>query len=178
MKNCLKILTTLLLVLIFANSYAQDLKYTDLIRGEKKPKMPWSGFQTYVSKDGTLYKAGDIIKIGFPSTDKAFAFVLVGLRTEGYNKSYSGKEVKIKWFRVDGFKNEGYQAVAVCKGALLETFDIQLENAIQTREIKTSRMTSDEALFELKKAKDKLDLGLITQAKYDSLKTEYAKIIK
>jgi len=39
-------------------------------------------------------------------------------------------------------------------------------------------MTSDEALFELKKAKDKLDLGLITQAKYDSLKTEYAKIIK
>jgi hypothetical protein len=39
-------------------------------------------------------------------------------------------------------------------------------------------MTSDEALSELKKAKDKLDLGIITQAKYDSLKVEYTKYIK
>jgi len=39
-------------------------------------------------------------------------------------------------------------------------------------------MTSDEALSELKKSKEKLELGLITQAKYDSLKIEYSKFIK
>lgn len=39
-------------------------------------------------------------------------------------------------------------------------------------------MTSDEALSELKRAKDKLDLGLITQAEYDSLKVELSKYIK
>jgi len=39
-------------------------------------------------------------------------------------------------------------------------------------------MSSDEALSELKRAKDKLELGLITQATYDSLKVEYSKYIK
>jgi len=133
MKNCLKILTTLFLVLIFANSYAQDLKYTDLIRGEKKPKMPWSGFQTYVSKDGTLYKAGDIIKIGFPSSDKAFAFVLVGLRTEGYDKSYSGKEVKIKWFRLMDLKIKDIKqllfAKELCSKRLIYNLRMQFKHA-------------------------------------------------
>ena len=39
-------------------------------------------------------------------------------------------------------------------------------------------MTSDEALSELKKSKDKLDLGLITQEKYDSVKAILIKYIK
>jgi hypothetical protein len=39
-------------------------------------------------------------------------------------------------------------------------------------------MTSDDALAELKKAKDKLDLGLITQEDYDKLKAELSKYIK
>jgi hypothetical protein len=34
------------------------------------------------------------------------------------------------------------------------------------------------ALAELKKAKDKLDLGLITQEDYDKLKAELSKYIK
>jgi hypothetical protein len=36
-------------------------------------------------------------------------------------------------------------------------------------------MSSDEALSELKKAKDKLDLGLITQEEFNSIKTELSK---
>jgi hypothetical protein len=39
-------------------------------------------------------------------------------------------------------------------------------------------MTSEQALAELKKAKDKLDLGLITQQQFDSLKVVLSKIIK
>ena len=38
--------------------------------------------------------------------------------------------------------------------------------------------TSDEALAELEKAKDKLDLGLITQEKYDKIKAELVPLIK
>ena len=44
--------------------------------------------------------------------------------------------------------------------------------------IQNSVMSSDEALNELKKAKDKLDLGLITQEEYDKLKEELSKLIK
>lgn len=39
-------------------------------------------------------------------------------------------------------------------------------------------MTSDEALAELKKTKDKLDLGIITQEQYDTKKSELLKYIK
>lgn len=39
-------------------------------------------------------------------------------------------------------------------------------------------MNSDEALSELKKAKDKLDLGLISQSEYDNKKLELSKFIK
>jgi hypothetical protein len=37
---------------------------------------------------------------------------------------------------------------------------------------------SDEALAELKKAKDKLDLGLINQEQFEEIKTELKKYIK
>jgi hypothetical protein len=43
---------------------------------------------------------------------------------------------------------------------------------------KPLEMTSDEALLELKRAKDKLDLEIINQEKYDSLKAVYIKYIK
>ena len=39
-------------------------------------------------------------------------------------------------------------------------------------------MTSDEALAELKRAKDKLDLGLISQAEFDEIKSKLAPLIK
>ncbi|MBL6664148.1 MAG: SHOCT domain-containing protein [Flavobacteriales bacterium] len=39
-------------------------------------------------------------------------------------------------------------------------------------------MSSDEALAELKRAKDKLDLGLITQAEFDEIKSKLAPLIK
>ncbi len=168
----------MLLVLQFTGLYAQELKFSELNRGEKKPKMPMSGWKSYVSKDGTLYKAGDIIKIGFPSSNNIFSFITKPGTSTPYPKSYSGKEVEIKYFMATGFKNEGFKAVVVCKGSLLDMFNIEIENAIQAGEIKSFGMTSDEALSELKKAKDKLELGLITQAKYDSLKIEYKKYIK
>ena len=39
-------------------------------------------------------------------------------------------------------------------------------------------MKSDDALNSLKLAKDKLDLGLITQEEYDKLKSELGRFIK
>ena len=137
-----------------------------------------SGWKSYVSKDGITYKAGDIIKIGFPSSVNEFKFIRAAGGGPYQTKELSGREVEIKYFMASGFKNEGFQPVAVCKGALLSYYNIEIENAIQTGEIKSFGMTSDEALSELKKAKDKLDLGIITQAKYDSLKIEYTKFIK
>lgn len=60
----------------------------------------------------------------------------------------------------------------------ISNYSIDLENAITAGEVVSTGMTSDQALSELKKAKDKLDLGLITQEEYDAIRAEMAKIIK
>lgn len=67
----------------------------------------------------------------------------------------------------------------ICKGQIaLLNLTILIENAIETGELISSVLSSDQALAELKKAKDKLELGLYTQEKYDSIKIELSKIIK
>lgn len=46
-----------------------------------------------------------------------------------------------------------------------------------TSDSQDENITSDEALTKLKKAKDKLDLGLISQMDFEILKKKYAKYI-
>jgi hypothetical protein len=60
----------------------------------------------------------------------------------------------------------------------IDNYFVYLEDAILVGEIKSFGMTSDEALTELKKAKDKLDLGIITQEEYDLKKAELTPFIK
>lgn len=55
---------------------------------------------------------------------------------------------------------------------------IDTELAIDNGELKTNILSSDEALVKLKKCKDKLDLGLISQEEFDKKKEELSKFIK
>ncbi|MFV8347991.1 hypothetical protein [Flavobacterium sp. ZB4P13] len=157
--------------------YTQEIKYTDLAtssRGE---------FTSYVSKDGSVYKIGDRIKIGKPSANATFAYitqgdgVLIGITQLPANSS--GQETEIKKIFVVGNKRVGYSVSFRTKGVSgLLNYSIAVENAIDTNEIKSFGMSSDDALTELKKSKDKLDLGLISQADYDLKKADLVKYIK
>jgi hypothetical protein len=55
---------------------------------------------------------------------------------------------------------------------------LQTEKFKDSPETPTLTLTSDEAITELKKAKDKYDLGLITKGEYEAIKTEMKKYIK
>ena len=55
---------------------------------------------------------------------------------------------------------------------------IRYEQAIAVGEVITNVMSSDDAPAELKKQKDKLDLEIISQAEYDSIKAVLIKYIK
>ncbi|AIG29608.1 hypothetical protein IA01_03595 [Flavobacterium psychrophilum] len=64
-----------LLVLAFFTSiisFSQEINFKDLStssRGE---------FTSYISQDNATYKVGDRVKIGFPSSNKTFAFITEG----------------------------------------------------------------------------------------------------
>jgi hypothetical protein len=91
----------------------------------------------------------------------------------------SGQETEIKRIYVIGNKRAGYSVAFRTKGIIgLSNYSIQIENAIENREVKSFDRTSDEALVELKKDKDKLDLGLITKEEYELNKVELTKFIK
>jgi len=164
-------------ILTVTFSFAQEIKHSDLAtasRGE---------FTSYIASDGAVYKIGDRIKIGVPSSNQTFAFITEGdgflLPITNLTAASSGQETEIKKIWVVGNKRVGYSVSFRTKGIIgLSNYTIQFENALSTREVKGFGMTSDDALAELKKAKDKLDLGLITQEKYDEIKAELVKYIK
>lgn len=179
MKNKLNILI-LLFMLISTVSFAQELMHSDL----KNLKSTKKDFTTYIGKDGGVYKVGDKITLGMPSglqsRTKDFAYVNEGaVLLTPVSGLAAGTSTEIIRFVLVGTKRSGFYVVARTKGIIgLQNYSIDLENAITAGEVVSTGMTSDQALNELKKAKDKLDLGLITQEQYDAIKAELSKTIK
>ena len=163
---------------ISLSGYTQEINFNNLAtisgRGE---------YTSYVSKDGSIYKIGDKIKIGVPSSNKTFAFISQGdgmlIPITALEASASGNDTEIKKIYVVGSKRSGYSVSFRTKGISgLSNYSVSIENAIDNKEVKSFGMTSDDALAELKKSKDKLDLGLFTQEQYEAKKAELVKYIK
>jgi hypothetical protein len=81
-------------ILTVTFSFAQEIKHSDLAtasRGE---------FTSYIASDGAVYKIGDRIKIGVPSSNKTFAFITEGggllLPITNLTAASSGQETEIK----------------------------------------------------------------------------------
>jgi len=71
MKRCIYFIAYMLYFSV-STVLAQEVKFTDLAttqRGE---------YTSYVASDGAVYKIGDRIKIGVPSSNKTFAFISEG----------------------------------------------------------------------------------------------------
>jgi hypothetical protein len=171
--------TTLSIIFVICSilAHSQQVSYSELGPDKK------GDHQSYVSKNGDTYKVGDKIKIGYPSSNKTFAFIWQGdgllVPLERASVNISGNEVEIKRINVSGTKRAGYTVYLKTKGHVgIVNYTIQFENALETGEVESYGLSSDQALNQLKKAKDKLDLELITQQEYDSLKSVYSKFIK
>lgn len=164
--------------MLFTQVNAQEIKFADLTTTTERGE-----YTSYVGSDGGVYNIGDRIKIGVPSSNKTFAFISQGdgllMPIEPLLASASGTETEIKKIFVTGNKRTGFSVTMRTKGVTgLLNYTVQFENALSTGEIKGSGMTSDEALEALKKAKDKLDLGIITQEEYDKIKADLTPFIK
>lgn len=174
----MKTLIVILLSSICTMAMSQGMTYEAL---EKATIRPQGKFTWYVSKSGEVFSVGDRIFIGLPSNKLFFSYIEEGdnimMAKSPLPASAGGEQSEIKFIDIYGLKRTGFYVNLRTKGHFFN-YNIQLENAIESGEVVTSIMTSDQALTELKKAKDKLDLGLITQMEYDSIKAKLAVIIK
>lgn len=179
MKSPKNLCVLSMITLFSIYGFAQEVKYIDIQNGTIKKGQ----FESYVAKDGSVYKVGDKIQFGNPSgINGKFVIVqnmdIVGtvyvVGPEAINTS-----AEIKKIRIGGTSRAGYKASFQTKGMTgVDNYFLNIEDAILVGEIKSFGMTSDEALAALKKAKDKLDLGLITQDEYDKIKAELTPFIK
>lgn len=139
----------------------------------------------YVASDGVTYKIDDEIKLGKGSgKNGVFVYVNIGGWAVSSDPEYnhlgaanSGLLVTIKKIRQYDMKR--YKGVVfVVGGGNITNYNINIEEAISSMEIDSKGYTENKAMEELKRAKDKLDLGLITQEEFDKKKSELSKYIK
>ena len=150
----------------------------------------WSNkyYRTYISQDGSKYSIGDKITLKFPTNNGktfnyAFSQALLSSKYDQLPATFSNKTYEIKVIYV---KNMGYGKNAVKTvyfktknvGGLGNYIIIEIENALSSKEVKSNTITEEEAIAEIKKAKDKLELGLITQKEFDTIKQSMIKYIK
>jgi hypothetical protein len=135
-------------------------------------------YDQYLSKEGYLYKVGDAIKINKPISGDKFSFITDRFSQIQASSMMIGKDMVIKNIFVTGFKNTGYELCMTISNPLAAEYILKFESVISSGEIISKAMTSDDALSELKKAKDKLDLGLISKEDYETKKAELIKFIK
>lgn len=169
----------MIIMLLAIGTKAQQLTHADIASGN----VSQGTFASYVSKSGTVYKVGDTLKIGFPSATRFFAFIEQGdgfiMPIEPAPVSISGNNTSIKKIQILGTDRTGRYASFKTKGVVgTLNYRIRIEDALEKGEIKTTGMSSDEALAELKKEKDKFDLGLITKEQYEARKADLSKLIK
>jgi hypothetical protein len=146
----------------------------------------------YTASNNVTYHIGDTIKLGRGSSPSGdfryiqlgdlynFASAMNGQYGEvnrGINKNNSGRNVIVK--KIKEVKIKGSKVVYFyIAGGNISQYQILIEDALATGEVKSNGYTSDEALAELKRSKDKLDLGLIKQEQFDSIKVKLSKLIK
>lgn len=174
-----KILLVLGLGFSTLNVFSQEVNYKSVEKGSAMA----GKYTSYVSKNGSVYKIGDKIDFGLPSGTNG-EFILIKKMDITGTMYIVGSEAintsaELKKIRVTGNSRRGYKVNFQTKGFTgVDNYFFDIEDALKVGEIKSLVMSSDEALTELKKAKDKLDLDLITQDEYNKIKTELSKLIK
>jgi hypothetical protein len=143
-------------------------------------------YRTYISQNGTTYSIGDKITLGFPTNNgKTFNYAFSEAIFSGEKQlpaTFSNRTYEIRYIY---FKNMGLGKKSM-KTVYFKTKNvgagdyviIEIENAVASKEVKSSTFTEEDALAEMKKAKEKLELGLITQKEFDAVKEKMMKYIK
>ena len=172
-----KILFILIALFSISYAYSQNISPSATYQ-EAQTKKVRGLVNTYVTESGESFSVGDTITIGKPFDDrKSYLYVTqnAGIELLPLTNLAEGEQVIIKKIKIQ--MKTAYIFTTKIKGYVYGLRFVT-ERALKFGELKSKVMSSDEALAELKKAKDKLDLGLITQEEFNALRAELAPLIK
>jgi hypothetical protein len=176
--------TKLIILLVFfpVLCFSQKIKYEDIKFGKiNESDIRRSSYEAYLSKDNILFKIGDMLEFSSPSTCNGVFLTIY--KTDIFGNTYFvgpksiNIPVEIKKIKITGSKKTGYKVIFKTKSTF-GRYLFNIEDAIEFSEIKTFEKTSSQALLELKRAKDKFDLGLINEKEYETIKLELSDYIR
>jgi len=169
--HVIKLNWTLLLILISSNSFGQGLTFKENF--DKSYKR--SDYKTYISKDSIIFRINDEIKIGTPSEltyKHIFIFQSIGYLKMSVAENYLlNGTCKIVSISVTGSKTKGFLPYIQIANQSGTFFSIEIDKAIASGEINT-KLSENEILEALKKEKEKLELGIISQEDFEKRKAE------
>ena len=157
------------------NSFAQTATYDQVINKKVIGKI-----QQYTAKSGQIFQVGDTLTLGVPSRNDQFNYIHE-IRASGHHplpNTASDSIVAIKKINIHSITTMVIVYTTKPQVFVNELIISNLEGAITDGEIKSKIMSSDQALSELNKWKDKLELKLISQEEYDAKKAELIKYIQ
>ncbi|MHB1921940.1 MAG: hypothetical protein ACYCOO_06855 [Chitinophagaceae bacterium] len=180
----------------FVFSYGQDtLRYSTLEHIHHLKGIPrYKGRNVYISKEGLVFHKGDTLQFGKPYLENNYSYInsggpdispnAVSLGTGstpgGVSIQLEGERILIRKIYIAGNPAVGYRAEFLSRigyGILYAPIYIDVEKAIQSGEIVSSFISSDQALKKLAVYKEKLNLGLISVVEYNQKERELKKYI-
>tara|TARA_R110002020_G_scaffold154047_2_gene333568 strand:- start:270 stop:800 length:531 start_codon:yes stop_codon:yes gene_type:complete len=163
---------------ILNNLNAQVISQSEVDVMTKKPR--GVRFTKYIDNNNNEYKIGDTLTIGNGSNNNHFSYLKATylLEEQFVSPSVVGTKIIIKKIKVYGSKRRGFKVHITTKLQGVFTYVFFIKDCIESGEIIGKGYTSDKALLELKKAKDKLDLELITREEFNKIKDKLSKYIK
>lgn len=134
-------------------------------------------FSQFKAKNGDLISIGDTLIIGKASSQFGFDFITQG--GQRMHPSHAGKNITVTDLKEMGKRGQE-KTYLQFKGFGLVPVLIDYDNAFQTGEIinRNAAYNRDQAIAKLKEAKELLDLDVITQLEYDSIKSKLTPIIQ
>jgi hypothetical protein len=182
-----KLSMVLLLALVASVSFSQNkitYEQIKLLSKENKDSFPKSlYFDEYLASDGHVYKVGDTLKIGRPSTNKTFGFIYVGngvlVSQTPADVFSSGTSTTLKKIFLNGTWKMGFRISFGTDGVcgICPKYYINVEEALATNELKSFGMNRENAIAKLKEQKELLDLGMISKEDFEKIKTELTPYI-
>ncbi|TLX73700.1 hypothetical protein E9993_14680 [Labilibacter sediminis] len=175
MKNLNVIFTVIFIALSLSVFSQKKATYKQVGSKEVKGKI-----SEYISQNGTVFEIGDTLEVGLPFRNKQFSYLL------DKTLAYMGETVYLtpasvgEMCVIKSMKTNARNLYVVTygdgesKALIISNF----EEAFTSGEIIVpGLMNAEVAIEELKKAKEKLDLEIITQEEYNALKVELMKYI-
>ncbi len=150
---------------------AQKATYQDVQAGRMKGKIV-----EYTAKNGEVFKVGENITLGVPFRNENYDYIFQDAGIEYYpiGTTASGWEVRIKKIKI--WKGKIYIKTTTpggVYGLIINNFDEALEQG----EVESQILSREDAIDQLKVAKDLVELEMMTEEEFDRLKEELTPVI-